>query len=262
VIRLISIAAGRLRCSRNISAAAATYRVRPTRANQPSPAPSGAASLSGVRPGTRDATPHAARNTNRPVRSHLLLLSTARAARSLSGSADANANTAATVSPTGWARSNPAVRAPRRICGVARPCRRKKPALPMNTIDTSSRRASARRADAPLMSVPSPTFTPATPTISQKWLGLCCHMMLAAGWASSSHSPSRGTARWIAHTTARTGCVAGGRDGREAAATRSGPSAAGSYDDTMALHRTVRPGHVTSLAGRSRLSTPPPPQSR
>ena len=97
--------------------------------------------------------------------------------------------------------------------GVASPCRKKNPALVRKTIDTRNSRASCLLRDASLISAPSTTLSPATRMIIQKWLELCSHMMFSCGWASSSQSPSRGSTRWMAQTTPRTGCVAGGRYG-------------------------------------------------
>ena len=120
----------------------------------------------------------------------------ARPARPRTAAHDATANTDASASPTGWARSKPGVGV-RDEDARAWPARAasRKPALVRNASETRNSRASVWRRAATLIRAPSTTLTAATTRTSQKWLGWCCQTASIAGPGQQQPQRRRRAAR-------------------------------------------------------------------
>ncbi len=142
-------------------------------------------------------------SASRPVRSQDSQRSASAERSVATSSEDSATNSAASVSPTGVAKSKPLLRASSRIPGVAAACSPRNPAAATNAIDTTNSRASVRRRAASLITTARMTLIQATTSTSQKWAGWCCHTMSIRGWVISNHSPNTGSARWNTHTARR-----------------------------------------------------------
>src|SRR5215218_9352243 len=165
-----------------------------------------ASSGSGVSRGgspNSDTTAQPTMTAARPPRSRPWRRRTASARSGVRSSEEMAANPEASSSPTGVAMVNPALRPYSSTCGVARACRSRNPAEDRNTSETRNRRASARWRDTSLIRTPRATLTAATPTTSPKWMAWCSRTTSKWGWATSSHSPSRGRTRWKPQTATR-----------------------------------------------------------
>ena len=201
----IWMTAGRRRYSRQYRTEASAYRATPATAmtaSGPRLASSGRGASSGGSPNS-DTTAQATINASSPPRSRAWRRSTASARSGVRSMEETAANTAASSRPTGVAMAKPALRPVSSTWGVARACSSRNPALDRNTSETRNRRASARRRDTSLMRRPRATLTAATATTSPKWMPWCSRTTSKWGWASSSHSPSRGSTRWKNQTATR-----------------------------------------------------------
>ncbi|WP_025737141.1 hypothetical protein [Mycobacterium genavense] len=87
--------------------------------------------------------------------------------------------------------------------GVNTACTPKKPAVVVNTSDTSQRRASSRaRASRPIRT-PSTTLTSAADSTNTKWAGRVSHSRSTLGMSSSSHNASIGRVMCISQFAVR-----------------------------------------------------------